>query len=171
MAAAFSKYINIKEPTYYHPSVEDITALAFSNRTVGDPRLFLDVILWDGGRALQAKALVDSGATGDFLSREWFARNGVQLAVREMPLNFTAFEGSQGKGGTITHAWRGTMTLVSDDSIHLTYQISLNVTFLSGYNLILGIGWLRNQRGSLSWPGQNLLLEGDAGNMSQHQQE
>lgn len=135
IATAFSEYQDIDAPRYYDlpvgPSAdpEDVTfwslddddvpgpgpsvaAIDFVSADATSSRLVLALTLWVGKRAVQARALIDSGSEGDFVDSRFTADHLLGLLRRKYPIKCSSFDGSTAAAGPITHFWSGSMTMI-----------------------------------------------------------
>lgn len=87
-----------------------ISAMTFTGHSSTDSRLILLVMLLVGKRLIQAKALIDSGSTGDFMNSLFATRHDLNLSPRDVPMMCIAFDGSPVAAGDVTHFWNGCMT-------------------------------------------------------------
>jgi Zinc knuckle/Retroviral aspartyl protease len=96
---------------------------------------------------IASEAMVDSGATGYSFVNESFAH---EHQMKLIPLSHSRvvqmFDGSPPSSGMITHVVRGQL------SIGQHTETTFFVTKLSGYEVILGIPWLRRHNLTIDWP-------------------
>ena len=97
--------------------------------------------------------MIDSGATGIFIDEEFCRRKNIVITERNRPINLTLFDGSS--GGIITHQAQGTL-IVNGSAQELT----LDVTKLTAYPIVLGLPWLRLYNPKINWSKDELSLLG-----------
>ncbi|KAG0139464.1 hypothetical protein CROQUDRAFT_54689, partial [Cronartium quercuum f. sp. fusiforme G11] len=114
----------------------------FHGQGSGDQWVILEVDLMVGGKTVRAWALVDLGLTGDFISCKFVHQHGFHLLPQPFLLSCSSFYGMPSVDGPITKCWEGRMVLCSNHQAILDKTISLDVTSLGGYDLILGMSWL-----------------------------
>ncbi|TPX39623.1 hypothetical protein SeLEV6574_g07093, partial [Synchytrium endobioticum] len=91
------------------------------------------------------KALVDSGATRTYISRQFAVRNSIKLIPLATPQQVLLADG--GRSHPITHKTE-TMTLTLNDHSEL---LSVGVFDTKQYDLILGLNWLTYHSPSIDW--------------------
>lgn len=161
VSAAFSEYVNLDEPNMYNNGGLDVAALSFAGIPAGgDFRVTLFVWLMSGGLCFLAKALVDSGSMGDFVSSKFVNDHQVHLHERDVPLTCSTFDGSLSTGGLITHKWSGTLCIQGDDRSHFACPVDLNLTKIGNHDMILGIPWLRAHDAFVGGATPSLLING-----------
>ena len=95
--------------------------------------------------------MIDSGATGNYVDPRSLRRLRIR-AVRKMTPEPLAGLNGESLGGLIT-AESGTIPL--NVLNHLEY-INLDVTSLGGYDVVLGIPWLKNHNPNINWRTETL---------------
>lgn len=116
---------------------------------------------------------MDPGSEGDFLDPSFANSHGLRLFDRPFPLQCNGFDGAPSIQGPIVHYWGGRMVMHGDDNSVFESSLSLNVTPIGGFDVILGMPWLRAHNGWVGGAGPSLRLEdafgtevGKAGNVS-----
>ena len=112
-----------------------------------DSHLVLPVAIRCGARTLRARAMLDLGATADFVDKQWCRRVGLSLVAKASPIPLQTIDGSPIRTGDVTHE---TETLPIEVAGRVT-QVCLNVTGLGGYNIILGHSWLVRNNPEVDW--------------------
>ena len=118
-------------------------------RTVG---LKADVIITvtletiDTHKQMEGKALLDSGATGLFMSRDFAKRNGIRLIKLDRPVQVKNVDGTPNKGGSITHQADLTMTYKGHQE-----RATFEVCDLGRTELIIGSTWLNKHNPEINW--------------------
>lgn len=169
VSATFSEYANLSQPVYYdlpgttYDDDPQVSAIHFSNAQSSSIRLVLSISLFSGLKMVTARALVDPGSEGDFLDPSFAASHGLGLFVRPFPLQCNGFDGAPSVHGPITHFWDGRMVMHGDDSAVFESPLNLNVTPLGGFDVILGMPWLRSHNGWVGGAGPSLRLEDSSG--------
>ena len=112
--------------------------------TVGQHHLIVPCTL----AGIVSQAMIDSGATGYSFVDESFAHDQqMTLIPLRHARDVQMFDGSPPISGMITHVVRGQLSL--DQHTETTFFF---VTKLSGYEVILGIPWLRKHNPTIDWP-------------------
>lgn len=99
-----------------------------------------------------AKVMLDSGASGLFVDKEFLQKFGIPFFPKSHSLSV---EGFDGKGSQpITHD----VTLTLDLNGHLEKTL-FNVVTLKRYDIILGKPWLNHHNPTISWPTDTLVFD------------
>ena len=106
----------------------------------------ISIFVNEGVQIVDTLALVDSGATGDFIDRDLAKKKGYQLQRLSQPLKAQNVDGNDNQGGIIHHKV----------TLHLRIaEIEEKREFLvANYgqeNLILGLPWLRETNPLIDW--------------------
>ena len=99
-----------------------------------------------GKKIVEANALIDSGAGGIFINKDFVDKNN--LFVKEISKPLTAFnvDGTINKQGTITHVVKATIIMGERQS-----ESGLLVTGLGKQDVILGFNWLKKENPLINW--------------------
>lgn len=143
------------------PTVDpvNVSAMTFTGASSSDSRLILSVMLLVRKRLISAKALIDSGSGGDFISSSFINHHQLTASRRSFPIRCTTFDGSPSIGGDVTHYWEGRLSMIGKRDALFDAPIKLDVTTLGGYDLILGIPWLKKHEAWVGGAGLALRLE------------
>ena len=112
----------------------------------------LELSLWietpDTGRSIPVKALVDSGATGNFANLIFVQDNEITTSQLSEPITVKNADGSLNRGGPITAACN--LWIKSPEFRHRT---TLEVVDLgsSPFDIILGFPWLKENNPDIDW--------------------
>ena len=100
----------------------------------------------DTGRMYDEKALLDCGATGQFMDKK-FAK-GNNIAMRELPIPIPVYnvDGTLNIGGSITHEATLSMTHKGHKE-----NVTFEICDLGKVNLILGFTWLEKHNLEINW--------------------
>jgi len=93
--------------------------------------------------------LVDSGATGNFVSAAFAQARALPLTEEKYPETVTLADGTQQSSGGIVRS-----AAVRIDSYSV--RLDLTVTALSSYDVILGMPWLHQHNPTIDWRGQTI---------------
>lgn len=102
----------------------------------------------------QAQALIDSGAQGKFINREFARKLGLREIPLPRPINVYNVDGTPNKLGTVTSSVRGVIQ-VGDDLL----PTQLLVTHIGKHDLLLGIDWLRKVNPVIDWQQGTLRIK------------
>jgi len=91
-------------------------------------------------------ALLDSGATGLFMNREFVDKNGFRMERLERPVKVMNVDGTHNKGGDITHE-------VTCDIFYKGHRerARFDVCNLGRMKVILGMPWLAAHNPEIDW--------------------
>jgi len=100
----------------------------------------------DTHEGVSVKVLLDSGATGLFMSKRLAERQGFKLEKLDKPIKVRNIDGSDNKGGSITH----------EVEVNLYYRghierVRMNVCELGKTEVILGMPWLAAHNPEINW--------------------
>ena len=105
--------------------------------------------------AHSATGLVDSGASGQFISRKFIDAHGFRATTTTTPL-VTLADGTQQK----SNGYVSQVPLVID-SYH--DKVNFIITELDGCDFILGMPWLKHYNPQIDWRGQTLTFIDESG--------
>ena len=98
------------------------------------------------GQIVETKALIDSGAGGTFIDRNFATRNKVPLRSLKQPIKVYNVDGTRNKEGIIDHIAKTDIQI----SGHKT-ETELLATGLGKESVILGMPWLRKVNPIIDW--------------------
>jgi predicted aspartyl protease len=102
---------------------------------------------------VNARAMVDSGATGIFIDKDFCRKFGLTTYKRKRPIRLTLFDGSE--AGVITHQAKGTIVIDGQEQ-----DLIFEVTQLSTYPIVLGLPWLKMFNPTINWMEEEILFAG-----------
>ena len=100
----------------------------------------------EGAQIIDTFALVDSGATGDFISRDLAKEKGYQLQRLSQPLKAQNVDGSANQGGIICHKVILHLQIAKTEE-----KREFLVVNCGQENLILGLPWLQETNPLINW--------------------
>ena len=111
-----------------------------------DLKLQITIENTESGSQLRANALLDSGATGSCINREFVKKN--HLTVRTLPIKMPVYnaDGTLNADGSI-EGFTEVRMIVGDHA----ERIELAVTNLGSTDIFLGLDWLRFHNPSIDW--------------------
>ena len=118
----------------------------------------LEFKLWietlNTGTRFEVLALVDSGASSDFVDRAFVEKNDIDTIELEEPIPVRNADGTENQGGPI-EAYIECLIVAPERRERLT----LEVTHLGGrYQIILGFLWLQRNGPFIDWAGKTLTF-------------
>jgi len=100
----------------------------------------------DTHEGVSVKALLDSGATGLFMSKRLAERQGFKLEKLNKPIKVRNVDGSDNKGGSITHEVEANLYYKG----HVE-RVRMDVCELGKTEVILGMPWLAAHNPEIDW--------------------
>ena len=118
---------------------------------VSDPdkksiHILVFIFVNEGAQIIDTFALIDSGATGDFINRDLAKKRGYQLQRLFQPLKAQNMDGSANQGGVIHH--KVTLHLWIAETEEKREFLVVNY---GQENLILGLPWLWEINPLIDW--------------------
>ena len=102
-----------------------------------------------GQTSISTMAMVDSGATGNFVHSTFVSRNKIPLKAKEIPIELFVIDGTPISSGNITHNTTSLEISVQPTSSHLEH-LEFDVIAMK-YNVILGLPWLIRHSPTIVW--------------------
>ena len=107
---------------------------------------YLPVTLWVHGKKVQTEALVDSGATTNFIDKTFVEQNHLVTNKLASPYNVLNADGTPNVAGRITDYVRAYVEIGSHKSTHYLF-----VTHLGNKNMMIGYSYLHQHNPSIDW--------------------
>lgn len=104
----------------------------------GSDRLVVPCTIYDRPTIIGSHAMIDSGATGSFMSTTSTALHGIPVDPIPTRQEVTVIDRRPLLSGAITYPAKVALNLVAHMEI-----LNLHLPQLGGYNLVLGIPWLQ----------------------------
>jgi hypothetical protein len=98
-------------------------------------------------------ALLDSGATGMFIDREFVQRNSLETRPILKPTPVYNVDGTPNRNGSICEEYEAILEIGSHSE-----RVSLAVTSLGGSPMIIGHGWLRKHNPEVNWETGQVMM-------------
>jgi RNase H-like domain found in reverse transcriptase/Reverse transcriptase (RNA-dependent DNA polymerase)/Integrase zinc binding domain/Chromo (CHRromatin Organisation MOdifier) domain/gag-polyprotein putative aspartyl protease len=125
-----------------------------SSTTTPDPEyaplILLRIRIWDGSKYNLAYALVDSGAQGSIINREFAEMHNLPFKVKSKPMKLILADGESTRDGEVTHYVPVKLKVGDHEEI-----LSLDVSTI-GYDAILGLSWLKKHNPAIKWSDHSL---------------
>ena len=102
---------------------------------------------------ISVKALLDSGATGLFMSKKCTERGGFKLIKLEKPIVVKNVDGTENSGGTILH--KVEVNLYFKGHVE---RVRMDVCDLGKMKVILGIPWLQAHNLEIDWEKEKVKM-------------
>lgn len=119
-----------------------------------DMKLKLTIESIATGNQWETTGLLDSGATGSCVNKEFVEKNGLQ--VKELPVNLPVYnaDGTLNEGGAI-EGFVEVRMMIGDHA----ERIELAVTNLGKTDIFLGLDWLRYHNPNINWTDSTLMFD------------
>ncbi len=95
---------------------------------------------------VSGKALLDCGATGSFMDKDFAEKHGFALRELEFPIKVRNVDGTWNKNGEITHE----VDIILEHDYHME-KATFEVCSLGKNELILGMTWLLKHNPEVDW--------------------
>ena len=108
--------------------------------------LMLPVLLQEGRKRIRTNAMVDSGATQDFIDGNFCLRHQLPVWKEERPIKIYGEDGKTSTSGPITHTAKTTMTIGSHKE-EVVFQMATKLK----HAIILGLPWLQKHNPTIDY--------------------
>ena len=99
----------------------------------------------------EAKILIDSGAEGLLIDKQFCQEKGITQKKLDTPIPIFNIDGSANEGGFITTKACLLMRMTNTEGDYHDEQCELLATNLGGENIILGMDWLHKHNPQINW--------------------
>jgi Retroviral aspartyl protease len=121
--------------------------LSYSTNSSPDYHFVVPVeITSEGSPSIKTIALIDSGATSNFIDRRFASQNQILLNNKSQPQPVLVIDGRPLRSGPITHHAQTKLTIG-----HHQEALSLDAIGIANYPVILGMPWLRQHNPEIDW--------------------
>ena len=117
--------------------------------------LHIPVTLIGKNRQKEITAMVDSGASTIFLSKDFVERNRVKTIPLPKTIPLYNIDGSRNKMGDITHMAQLGLKLGN----HQEEMVAFTIADIGTEDVIIGIDWLREHNPEINWAEGTVTLE------------
>ena len=100
-----------------------------------------------GGSTYHTYAMLDSGATNNFINQTFLLTTDIQKIKKESPIELLVVDGRPIKSGAVTHETATVTMLVQEHQ----EEISFDITSIGAYPIILGLPWLSSHNPEINW--------------------
>ena len=91
--------------------------------------------------------MIDSGASTSFIDQDFLKTTKLAVDTKKHPRVLETVDGREILGGVVDKEVRGKMIIENHEE-----EISLDVTTLGSFNIILGLTWLHKHCPYINWP-------------------
>ena len=96
--------------------------------------------------------MIDTGATGNFINKDFCSKNKIILIKKDRPETLRMFDGRESDAGKVTHSAEGIMQLGK-----YTMTVKMDNTKLLDYDAILGLPWVRENKPQFNWEKNTII--------------
>ena len=101
-------------------------------------------------------AMIDSGATEDFIDREVCNKHGIKMIKAKHPREIYLADGKPSAMGPVTHMTKVPMDISSHREL-ATFQVAN----LENHEVILGMPWLREHNPRIDWNDKRIIFNSE----------
>jgi len=112
--------------------------------------------LHGGKESVTINAMIDSGATEDFIDREVCNKHGIKMIKAKHPREIYLADGKPSAMGPVTHITKVPMDISSHREL-ATFQ----VVNLQNHEVILGMPWLREHNPTIDWNDKRITFNSE----------
>ena len=139
------------KPTNYYAVLSNTAHLDNEN-----DHIMIGVKLRGKNREVTINAMIDSGATDDFIDKGFCDKYGLRTTKKKTPREILLADGEISAMGPVTHIATVPMNIGSHREMN-----SFEVANLPNHEVILGMPWLRNHNPRIDWGQGKITFESD----------
>ena len=124
--------------------------------TLDTDHFMVKIQLHNGKKEITTNAMIDSGATEDFIDHNFAMVNDLPLKKINKPRDIYMVDGTVSKAGPITHMTE----LPMDIGLHKEKRTFL-IARLVKHEVILGMPWLTNHQPNIKWGKKEITFESE----------
>ena len=113
----------------------------------------IDCELTSQKNTIRMRAMIDSGATDQFIDEEFCKENGLKTKELNIPEPLAVFDGSPSRAGPITHEIEVILTI----GRHVE-RLTFKVTKLNNFQCVLGLPWIKAHNPIIDWRREQLYF-------------
>ena len=119
-----------------------------------DDHIMIKVVLQGEKEKLSINAMIDSGATEDFIDKEVYQKHQISTIATENPREIYLADGNPSGMGPVTHIARVPMTIGNHQEV-----ATLQVANLQNHEVILGMPWLKGHNPKIDWEKNKITFD------------
>ena len=128
-------------------SDKDSKVFISSTQDHQENHLLIPVTVETHGRKIRTYAMIDSGATGNFVNEKFVEKNKLETSLLSVPRTLNVVDGRPISSGMITRNLSLDLTM---NGVHLE-KATMFVTSLGHFPIILGLPWLKLHAPNVEW--------------------
>ena len=121
-----------------------------------DDHIMIKVVLQGEKEKLSINAMIDSGATEDFIDREVCQKHKINTIATENPREIYLADGNPSDMGPVTHIAKVSMTIGNHQEL-----ATLQVANLQNHEVILGMPWLKGHNPKIDWKKNKITFDSE----------
>ena len=134
-----------------------VQSAALEEESLDGSHMVISCEIIDNETKILSHALVDCGATGRaFVDQDFVCQHGLPLVRLKVPRIVEVIDGRPISSGAITHVAKVKMMVGNHRE-----ELSMFVTSLGHYPIVLGIPWLRHHSPTTEWSRNALIFDSD----------
>lgn len=133
---------------------EEIIEGCLANETNAVPLIVVKLPLRVNGKDVVADAMLDTGATSNFMDNAWAKRHGVSVHLKENPTRVRTIDGRPVRGGVVRYETESLETNGLGGSTPLRFTILPKST----YSVVLGMPWFESVNPVLDWQSREVSV-------------
>jgi len=118
--------------------------------------IMVKIQLHGGKESVTINAMIDSGATEDFIDRQVCNKHGIKMIKAKNPREIYLADGKPSAMGPVTHMTKVPMDISSHREL-ATFQVAN----LQNHEVILGMPWLREHNPTIDWNDQRITFNSE----------
>jgi len=118
--------------------------------------IMVKIQLYGGKELVTINAMIDSGATEDFIDREVCKKDGIKMIKAKNPREVYLADGKPSAMGPVTHMTKVPMDISSHREL-ATFQVAN----LQNHEVILGMPWLREHNPTIDWNDKRITFNSE----------
>jgi hypothetical protein len=135
------------EPTYSPPELSANYVVSSAGRQGTYEKVMVRVAIRGQDKIIHTTtAMIDCGATENFIDREYARQNWIPLSQKAVPRQCLAVDGTEVLGGPITHEALLDVTINNHEE-----TVRLQCITIGNSSIILGLPWLRKHNPTIDW--------------------
>lgn len=116
--------------------------------------IVVDIVLKFNDQQINIFAMIDSGSMANFCDHDFATKHKLPLLKKSKPIEILTVDGSPISSGKVEFKSEITMNI----GPHLE-SLSLDITRLGQYPIILGMPWLKLHNPSIKWAAHNITFD------------
>jgi len=135
----------------YYPALNYTETLKHDN-----DHIMVKIQLHGEKESVTINAMIDSGATEDFIDREVSNKHGIKMIKAKNPREIYLADGKPSAMGSVTHMTKVHMDISSHREV-ATFQVAN----LQNHEVILGMSWLREHNLTIDWNDKRITFNSE----------